>query len=144
MSVSRFLVSIVNLTFAFSHIHVACYKSLYIINLLLSFFNRGDSTQHEEPFRAWFSKIGELRSLCPKAQMIALTATSGPAQRRKIMKHLCFTGNNEVIVESPDRTNINLTSKCIPNNDILDNVFGWLIEDLTKKETINAPPCFIL
>jgi hypothetical protein len=67
MSVCRFLVSIVNLTFAFSHtcIHVAkkvaCYKSLYIINLLLSFFNRGESTQHEEPFRAWFSKIGELR-----------------------------------------------------------------------------------
>ena len=99
----------------------------------MSFFNRGESTQHEEPFRAWFSRIGELRSLCPKAQMIALTATSGSAQRRKIMKHLCFTGNNEVIVESPDRTNIKLTSKCIPNNDILDNIFSWLIEDLKKK-----------
>ena len=33
-----FLVSIVNLTFALSHIHVACYKSSYAINLLLSFF----------------------------------------------------------------------------------------------------------
>jgi superfamily II DNA helicase RecQ len=65
------------------------------------FFNRGEYTQHEEPFRAWFSKNGELRSVCPRAQMIALTATSGLAQRRKIMKHLCSTGNNEVIVESP-------------------------------------------
>jgi hypothetical protein len=46
--------------------------------------SRGGCTQHEEPFRAWFSKIGELRSVCPKAQMIALTATSGPAQRRNI------------------------------------------------------------
>jgi ATP-dependent DNA helicase RecQ len=52
------------------------------------------------------------------------------------MKHLCFTGNNEVIVESPDRTDIKLTSKCIPNNDILDNVFGWLIEDLKKKKQL--------
>jgi hypothetical protein len=57
------------------------------------------------------------------SQMIASTTTSGPAQRRKIMKHLCFTGNNEVIVESPDITNIKLTSKCMPNNDILDNIF---------------------
>jgi hypothetical protein len=69
--------------------------------------------------------------------MIASTTTSGPAQRRKIMKHLCFTGNNEVIVESPDITNIKLTSKCIPNNDILDNIFSWLIEDLKKKKRNN-------
>jgi hypothetical protein len=58
-------------------------------------------------------------------------------KKKKIMKHLCFTGNNEVIVESPDITNIKLTSKCIPNNDILDNIFSWLIEDLKKKKRNN-------
>ncbi|XP_041357539.1 Bloom syndrome protein homolog [Gigantopelta aegis] len=47
----------------------------------------------DAPFREWFSKIGEIRSLFPKAVIAALTATTPPIQRRKIMKSLCFGAN---------------------------------------------------
>ncbi|XP_056000541.1 ATP-dependent DNA helicase RecQ-like [Ostrea edulis] len=43
----------------------------------------GEGDKEEEPFREAFAHIGELRSLCPKASLLALTATSGPSQRRK-------------------------------------------------------------
>jgi ATP-dependent DNA helicase RecQ len=93
---------------------------------------RGESQdKNTEPFREWFSRIGELRALCPNTQMVALTATAGPTNRRKIMKQLCFSSNAEIIVESPDRSNIKLSSKCIPNNDQIENVFAWLISSLT-------------
>lgn len=63
--------------------------------------------------------------------MVALTATAGPTNRRKIMKQLCFSSNSQIIVESPDRSNIKISSKCIPNNDQIENVFAWLISSLT-------------
>ena len=67
--------------------------------------------------------------------MLALTATSGPSSRRKIMKQLCFTANAEVIVESPDRNNIKISSKCIPNNYRFESVFAWLLDNMkTMKE----------
>lgn len=82
-------------------------------------------------FRVWFSKIGELRPLCSSAS----TAASGPVQRRKIMKLLCFQPNITIILESPNRKNIKISSQCIPNNEYLKKVFHWLIEDLKIKKT---------
>lgn len=62
--------------------------------------------------------------------MVALTATAGPSNRRKILNQLSFSSNAEIVVESPDRLNIKISSKCIPNNDKIENVFAWLISDL--------------
>lgn len=62
--------------------------------------------------------------------MVALTATSGPSNRRKIMKQLCFNSTSEVIVESPDRDNIKISAASVPNNYDFDKVFGWLIEQI--------------
>lgn len=86
-------------------------------------------------FRVWFSKKGELTPLCSSASIAALTATSGPVQRRKIMKLLCFQPNFTIILESPNRKNIKISSQCIPNNENLKKVFHWLIEDLKIKKT---------
>ncbi|XP_062605474.1 ATP-dependent DNA helicase RecQ-like [Saccostrea cucullata] len=94
----------------------------------------GKGDKDEEPFREAFANIGELRSLCPKASLIALTATSGPSQRRRIMKILCFRNNVEVILDSPDRENIKITSMCIPNSDNLEKVFKWLIDTLRSQK----------
>ena len=91
---------------------------------------RGEGSKEEDPFREWFSKLGELRSLCPKAQVVALTATAGPTQRRKIVRSLCFSANSKVIHDSPDRSNIKISSKCIPNNEIPDKTFKWLFSEL--------------
>lgn len=66
--------------------------------------------------------------------MAALTATSGPSQRRKIMKLLCFRAHSEVILDSPDRENIKISSLCIPNKDNLEKVFTWLIDTLKSQK----------
>lgn len=107
--------------------------SKYWYNVVHYFF-RGESDDEDDPFRVWFSKIGELRSLYSSASIAALTATSGPVQRRKIMKLLCLQANSTIILESPDRKNIKISSQCIPNNENLQKVFHWLIEDLKKKK----------
>lgn len=70
--------------------------------------------------------------------MVALTATSGPSQRRKLMQLLCFKQNPVIILESPDRANIKISSLTIPNRDNLEIVFHWLIEKL-KSEKENTP-----
>lgn len=101
------------------------------VNLIriVDFFSRGEGSDQEEPFREWFSQIGQLRSLCPEVPLVALTATSGPSDRRKIMKMLCFRGGCEVITESPDRQNIKISSLQIPNNDNIESTFMWLLND---------------
>ncbi|XP_061190405.1 ATP-dependent DNA helicase RecQ-like [Saccostrea echinata] len=95
----------------------------------------GEERTDEDPFREWFSKIQELRSLCPNVPVLALTATAGPTRRRKILKCLCFRPGYELVLDSPDRRNIK-TVKPIKNNDTIDNVFDWLIKDLTTQRTV--------
>lgn len=104
---------------------------------ILLYCFRGEGDKDEEPFREAFANIGELRSICPKATLLALTATSGPSQRRRIMKMLCFRSNSDIILDSPDRENIKIISVCIPNSDNLEKVFKWLIDSvrLNKVKT---------
>lgn len=99
---------------------------------MLIFISRGEGTDQEEPFREWFSQIGQLRSLCPEVPLVALTATSGPSNRRKIMKMLCFRVGCEIITESPDRQNIKISSLQI--NDNIESTFMWLLDDLKKSK----------
>ncbi|CAG2219585.1 recQ [Mytilus edulis] len=93
----------------------------------------GESYDTEEPFREWFARIGELRSLCPNASMAALNATSGLIQRRKTIKLLCFRAHSEVIFDSPDRENIKISSLCIPNKDNLEKSV-YLVDRHSKKQ----------
>lgn len=74
--------------------------------------------------------------------MIALTATSGPSNRRKIMQELCFSSNSEIILESPDRDNIKISCKSIPNNFNFDNTFSWLVNLL--KELKEEMPRYVI
>ena len=96
------------------------------------FIFRGEGKANEDPFREWFSRIQELRSLCPNVPVLALTATAGPTQRRKILKSLCFRPGYELVLDSPDRRNIKISVKVIENKDNLDIVFYWLTKHLNK------------
>lgn len=109
---------------------------------MLIFISRGEGTDQEEPFREWFSQIGQLRSLCPEVPLVALTATSGPSNRRKIMKMLCFRAGCEIITESPDRQNIKISSLQI--NDNIESTFMWLLDDLKKIERKASKTHYIL
>lgn len=88
---------------------------------------KGEGDKDGEPFR----------SIGLKATLLVLTATSGPSQRRRIMKMLCFRSYSDIILDSPDRENIKITSVCIPNSGNLEKVFKWLIDSgrLNKVKT---------
>lgn len=58
---------------------------------------RGESHNQEEPLEC-FSRVEELRSLCPATPVLALTATASPNNRRKIKKNLGFKMNSCLIV----------------------------------------------
>ncbi|XP_056004812.1 uncharacterized protein LOC130050092 [Ostrea edulis] len=95
----------------------------------------GEGNDHHKAFREHFSQIGELRAICPDVPIAALTATSGPAQRRKITRSLCFRTSETVIIsESPDRKNIKISSMCVPNNSEIEDVMGWLLNEFEKKK----------
>lgn len=91
---------------------------------------RGESSGSEDAFREWFSHIGELRSLCVKMPILALTATACPKHRRKIMTKLCFSKNACIITDSPDRKNIKISVLKIKNNEDFKNIFSWIITGL--------------
>ena len=94
---------------------------------------RGKGSKHELPFRERFAKLSELRYLCPRAHMVALTATAGPAQRRSITRSLCFRQNFKIVQNTADRTNIKISSKCIPNKEEADQTFLWIFAELYKN-----------
>ncbi|XP_069136223.1 ATP-dependent DNA helicase RecQ-like [Argopecten irradians] len=96
----------------------------------------GKSTAEKEgTFRSSFARVGELRSVCDnRVPILALTATAGPTDRRKIMRSLCFKVHSDVVLDSPDRSNIKITTVCIPNNDNLSEVFKFLINDFNSQK----------
>uniref|UniRef100_A0A8W8JI68 DNA 3'-5' helicase n=1 Tax=Magallana gigas TaxID=29159 RepID=A0A8W8JI68_MAGGI len=82
--------------------------------------------EKSEPFREWFGRLGEIRSLiaCPAH---AITATASRASRRKLRKKLALVKFHE-IVESPDRENIKLFVESIKMNEKISVTFSWLID----------------
>nr|XP_022310227.1 uncharacterized protein LOC111115690 [Crassostrea virginica] len=66
----------------------------------------------DEPFRAWYGKIGEIRSLvqCP---ILLMTATANKAARADLKRKFALNNCHEII-DNPDRDNIKLfVKKCI-------------------------------
>lgn len=95
----------------------------------------GESHNEEEPFRECFSRVGELRSLCPATPVLALTATASPTNRRKIMKSLRFKMTPCVIVDSPDRNNIKISVKKVKNNSGVEDSLDFIFSCLSLKNT---------
>ncbi|XP_069110005.1 ATP-dependent DNA helicase RecQ-like [Argopecten irradians] len=88
--------------------------------------------QWGDEFRTDYGKLSELRSLLPKAPMLALTATASPNSRQSLLKKLCMERGN-IIVKNCDRKNINLN--CIKAPRDAKTAFLWLIECLkTEKQ----------
>lgn len=95
----------------------------------------GDMILHKETLSVFrFARIGELSSLGLDVPVLALTATASPASRKKIMTSLCFKSNNVVILDNPDRENMNISVIPIPNNVDDEKLFHWMIKGIMKEE----------
>lgn len=112
---------------ALSCTHLAIYK------LHASFFRGCDSAQGK-PFSEWFVRIVELSSLSLDVPVLALTATASPANTKKIMTSLCFKSDNIVILDNPDRENMNISVIPIPNNVDDKKLFHWMIKGIMKEK----------
>lgn len=95
----------------------------------------GDMILHKETLSVFrIARIGELSSLGLDVPVLALTATASPANRKKIMTSLCFKSNNVVILDNPDRENMNISVIPIPNNVDDEKLFHWMIKGIMKEE----------
>ncbi|XP_052695204.1 uncharacterized protein LOC128173541 [Crassostrea angulata] len=117
----------------FRHPLFARKLGLIVVDEAHTILQWGESHNEEEPFRECFSRVGELRSLCPATPVLALTATASPTNRRKIMKSLCFKMNPCVIVDSPDRNNINISVKKVKNNSEVEDSLDFKFSGLKNK-----------
>ena len=94
---------------------------------------RGEEQLGKEPFREWYGRVGELRSLVPAARFLLMTATASCSVRQTIWNKFGSLDVQE-IVESPDRVNIKLHmqkfSSCLSNAELLQS----LIDNLTKRK----------
>ncbi|XP_052274397.1 ATP-dependent DNA helicase RecQ-like [Dreissena polymorpha] len=95
-------------------------------------WGEADSEQEKEPFREWFGKLGEVRSLveCP---ILLITATANKAARTKVKQLFCLQKCFE-IVDSPDRLNIKLFCHRYTGSLPLSLVFKYLVTSIKDKK----------
>ena len=80
-------------------------------------------------FRKWFRHLGELRSIFPTANLLALSATCTKTVRRSIMNELgLLKGSATLIIRSPDKSNIKYYVKKIDAS--IEMSMQWLLDSL--------------
>uniref|UniRef100_A0A8W8MHU3 Helicase ATP-binding domain-containing protein n=1 Tax=Magallana gigas TaxID=29159 RepID=A0A8W8MHU3_MAGGI len=79
---------------------------LFVVDEAHTVLHWGESEMEMEPFRIWYSKLGEIRSLiqCP---VLLITATANRSARMEMQKKFCMIDCHEII-QNPDRENIKL------------------------------------
>ena len=114
------------------HIHLLIQLILFTIGTYLSclLYFRGEVHDDLEPFRAWFGRVGELRSL-NQAPVMALTATASPTNRSAICRSLSMM-DPVIIADSPDRPNIKLN--CLRLKRGCNNMTSWIIDGLLNEQ----------
>lgn len=81
----------------------------FVVDEAHTVINWGESSGKSEPFREWFGRLSEIRSLiaCPA---LVITGMASRASRRKLRKKLALVNFHE-IVESPDKETLNVLLK---------------------------------
>lgn len=101
--------------------------------ILLSLYRGETSSPGEEPFREWYSRLGEIRSLVPSATLLALTATASRTLRRRITTSLGMVDVYEEL-DNPDRENIKLFSTKVSSSAEVSETFTWLSSALCDDD----------
>lgn len=73
---------------------------------ILHEYYRGQSDKKRQPFRESYDRIGGLRSVLPKAVMVAMTATASSDIVSSIKTSLSMSSDSAIIRVSPDKPNI--------------------------------------
>lgn len=97
---------------------------------LVFFRGEDQSGLNKQAFRKWFACIGELRSLFPQANVVALSATCTLKIKKRVTKQLCFGPNTVEIFKSPNNSNITLSVYKVSKE--LDIAMSWLVDGLKQ------------
>ncbi|XP_062603504.1 ATP-dependent DNA helicase RecQ-like [Saccostrea cucullata] len=94
----------------------------------------GEATADDSgAFRKWFRYIGELRSLWPKANLLALSATRTNNIKRRVYRVLGLDpAHTTELTVSPNKPNIKLIVKKVDKN--IETSMCWLIDALDDLE----------
>ncbi|XP_062582012.1 probable ATP-dependent DNA helicase RecS [Saccostrea cucullata] len=90
-----------------------------------------DEDNQKKAFRKWFSHIGELRSLFPKASVVALSATCTLKIQHRVMKVLCLSPSTKVIKLPPNPTSVKLCVSKVPYN--IEHSMAFLADAITDS-----------
>ncbi|XP_062603220.1 uncharacterized protein LOC134264991 [Saccostrea cucullata] len=86
-------------------------------------------TTKRKHLEKWFSHIGELRSLFPKASVVALSATCTLKIQHRVMKVLCLSPSTKVIKLPPNPANVKLCVSKVPYN--IEHSMAFLADAIT-------------
>ncbi|VDH97829.1 Hypothetical predicted protein [Mytilus galloprovincialis] len=100
----------------------------------------GEDIDGKPAFRKWFQHIGEIRSICPTASVLALSATCTLKIRKRVMNALNLSPDVTDITMSPNKENIKIVVNKV--NTELEIAMCWLIDGL-HKEKENFPKTLI-
>ena len=102
----------------------------------LSCDGRGISQDSKKAaFRECYAHLHELRSLTPKAGMIALTATATKLTKDTIL-NVPLMENPYEITESPNKSNVTYSVEYISKDSDHELCFGWLVNELIKIQSL--------
>ncbi|XP_052678559.1 uncharacterized protein LOC128159483 [Crassostrea angulata] len=107
---------------------------LFVVDEAHTVLHWGESEIEMEPFRIWYSKLGEIRSLiqCP---VLLITATANRSARMEMQKKFCMIDCHEII-QNPDRENIKLFVHKFKSTVSHGDIFYFLIHLLKKDKEL--------
>ena len=97
--------------------------------IFVSHFFRGTDSHGQAPFRAAYSRVGNIKAIL-KGPMLCLTATASTKLRGKIIKMLNMTCVKTIRM-SPDKRNVKYVVEKAQSE--LQDTFGWLISDIINN-----------
>lgn len=76
--------------------------------------------------------VGELRSLFPRASVVALSATSTDKIQKRVAKELLLEPNTVQIVMSPNKSNTKYSVFKIPSD--IEMAMSWMVEGIRQLQ----------
>ena len=97
--------------------------------IFVSHFFRGTDSHGQAPFRAAYSRVGNIKAIL-KGPMLCLTATASTKLRGKIIKMLNMTCVKTIRM-SPDKRNVKYVVEKAKSE--LQDTLSWLISDIINN-----------
>ena len=105
------------------------YKIVFVANFLFC-FQRGTADEKKAPFRASYSRVGNIKAVL-QAPMLCLTATASQKVRKKLISMLNMV-NVKIVCLSPDKENVKYIVEKAKID--LEETFDWLIKDMIRYQ----------